>query len=76
MVDLQESMLLWVPVSRECPEESDELIQQVTIANGAVMDFCDGIITLEDAFDVIHDNGADIDAYIADLAQTISAIGA
>lgn len=68
-------MLLWIPNSQECPQESDELIQQVTAANGAVMDFCDGIITLETTLEIVSDCGADVDRYIADLDESIRFLG-
>lgn len=75
-MDLQESMLLWVPVNRECPQESDELIENVQIANGAVMDFCDGLLELDETLQIIESVDADVDDYLANLARTISAFGA
>ena len=76
MVDLQESMLLWIPVDPESPQESDELISDVTAANGAVLDFCDGIITLDQTLEIVDDCGADIDRYLADLDFTFRQLGA
>lgn len=75
-MNLQESMLLWIPIVRECPEESDDLIQQVTTANGAVIDFCDGYLSLDETLQVISDCDADVDDYIENLARTISCFGA
>lgn len=75
-MDLQESMLLWIPVSRECPEESDDLIQQVMTANGAVLDFCEGYLSLDETLQIVSDCNADVDDYIENLAQTISWFGA
>lgn len=69
-------MLLWIPNNMESQEESDDLIQLVTVANGAVLDFCDGVSPLEEMLEIIFDCGADVDEYLADLDSSIRAIGA
>lgn len=74
-MDLEESMLLWVPVTAECPQESDELIEKVTTANGAVIDFCDGIIGLEYSLEIISDCGANVDRYLAALDSSLRFLG-
>ena len=73
---LQEALFLWIPNTPKCPEESDALIQLVTVANGAVLDFCDGVSPLEETLEIISDCGADVDEYLADLDSSIRAFGA
>lgn len=75
-MNLQNAMLLWIPNTLESQEESDNLTQLVTIANGAVLDFCDGASPLEETLSIISDCGADIDEYLADLDSSIRASGA
>lgn len=70
----EESMLLWISVNSESDELDDEL-QFVTASNGAVIDFCDGLISLDDMFGAIEYYGADVDDYIEDLAQTVDLLG-
>lgn len=74
--NFQESMLLWIPADSESKEESDELNKNVTASNGAVLDFCDGLISLDDMFQTVEYYGADIDDYIEDLAETVNMFGA
>jgi hypothetical protein len=69
-------MLLWIPVHRESPEESDELIQKVTVANGAVLDFCDGFLAFSEMIEIVDDCGAQTDRYLADLDESIRFLGA
>lgn len=75
-MDLHEAMLLWIPNTPESPEESDDLIQLVTLANGAVLDFCDNVARLEETLEIIFDCGADVDEYLAVLDDLIRASGA
>ncbi len=74
-MDNLESMLLWIPVNQESPEETDELIQKVTLANDAVLDFSEGIISLDDTFQAVEYYGADIDNYRENLVESIRILG-
>lgn len=76
IVDFQESMLLWIPVTCESESESDDLNQKVTAANGAVFDFVDGIISLDDMVQSLECYGANVDDYLEDLAETVRIFGA
>lgn len=71
-----EPLLLWVPVNQEFIEETDELIQKVTLANDAVLDFTEGIITLDDTFQVIEHYGADVDEYQKIIDGNLRVLGA
>ena len=71
----EESMLLWLAVNSESESESDEELRLVTASNGAVLDFCDGLISLDDMFQAIEYYGADIDNYIEDLVETVNVFG-
>lgn len=72
-----EPMLLWVPVYSEMPEEeADDLILKVSLANDAILDFSEGIITLDETFQTIEQFGANIDEYRDNLAETIRIMGA
>lgn len=70
-MDNLEPMLLWVPGQQESPEETDDLIQKVTLANDAVLDFADGIITLDDTYQRIEHYGADVDKYRENLIEIV-----
>lgn len=70
----EESMLLWISVNSESDELDDEL-QFVTASNGAVIDFCDGLISLDDMFQAVEYYGADVDDYIEDLVETVNMFG-
>lgn len=76
MIDLQEASLLWIPSNVEFLEEFDLRASQATAANGAVMDFCDGIIRLDDCFQIIEANDVDIDAYIDAFKDMVGNFGA
>lgn len=69
-------MLLWIPGAQETEEESNELIAKVTAANGAVLDFCAGDLALDDCLQIVEHCGADVDRYIADLAETLTFVEA
>jgi hypothetical protein len=58
-----ELMLLWVPLYPGALEETDDLIEKVTSANDAILEFSEGIITLDDTFQIIEHYGADVDEY-------------
>lgn len=74
-MDIQKSMLLWIPSDSESIEESDDLNAKVTAANGAVIDFCDRLITLDDLFQTVEYYEADVDEYRALLSDTLSLYG-
>lgn len=77
MSNSTESMLLWVPIHPEIvEEETNDLIQKVTAANNAVLNFAEGIITLEDTFQVIEHYGANIDEYRNILDENLRVFGA
>lgn len=75
MFNFQESLLLWIPADSESEAESTELNKSVTAANGAVIDFCDGIISLDDTLQCIEYYGADVDEYLEDLGETVRIFG-
>lgn len=72
---LQESMLLWIPGTSESLEESDDLNSKVTAANGAVIDFCDRQISLDELLQIVEFYGGNVDNYRADLLESIVALG-
>ena len=74
-MNLQGSMLLWIP-EVESEEEWETRASEATQANGAVMDFCDRVITLDEMLQSIEHYGANIDNYLVDLAATVRAFGA
>lgn len=69
-------MLLWIPPSSESEAESDDLTTKVTLANGAVLDFCDRLISLDELLQTVEHYGADVDQYVTDLAHSIHLLGA
>lgn len=74
---LQSSMLLWLPNTSELePEETRDLIQKVTLANGAILDFCDGEVPFDDTLEIIEFYGADVDEYRSSIAETLLRYGA
>ena len=75
-MDLQTSMLLWIPANSDSVEESDDLTSKVTNANGAVLDFCSSLISLDELLQTVEHYGADVDQYITDLADSIQLLGA
>lgn len=76
MSNLENSMLLWIPANCSSEEESDELNQKVTASNGAILDFCDCLISLDEMLQSIEYYGADVDDYLEDLAETVRLFGA
>ena len=73
-MSLQNSMLLWIPTS--LINEDDSLIEKVNLANGAILDFCDGESSLSDTLETIEYYGADVDEYRVGLAQDLRILGA
>ena len=72
-----QSMLLWLPVSPDDPVgDRAQQIQNVTAANGAILDFCFGEISLSDAFEIINHYGANVDEYRAGLDEDLRFLGA
>ena len=72
-MSFRESMLLWLPVSSI---EDDKSIEEVTLANGAILDFCDGEINLADTLETIEYYGANVDEYRSGLAFDLKRLGA
>lgn len=73
-MDLRESMLLWLPSSMLTEQSS--LIEEVTAANGAILDFCDGELSFADTLEAIEYYGANVDQYRASLADDLRQLGA
>lgn len=74
-MDLQESMLLWIPGSQDSLDESDDLNQKVTAANKAVLDFCDLEISFDELLQIIGHYGGSIDNYRACIEESITGLG-
>lgn len=72
-MSLRGAMLLWLPAS-SC-DEDDSLIEKVTLANGAILDFCDGEINLADTLETIEYYGANVDEYRSGLALEVKLLG-
>ncbi len=70
---VRESMLLWLPYSMLTEQPS--LIEEVTAANGAILDFCDGELSFNDTLEVIDFYGANVDQYRAGLALDLQRLG-
>jgi len=70
------SMLLWIPVNVKSEESSDDLNQKVTASNGAIFDFTEQIISLDEMLQTIEYYGASVDEYLDDLAETVRIFGA
>lgn len=60
MSDLQESVMLWLPSHMV---ESEEATNNVTKANGLIMDFCDLDIPLEQVLDEFSAMGISPDEF-------------
>jgi hypothetical protein len=75
MPDLKDAMLLWIPHSWESDDEFELRAAQATEANGGVLDFCDGTITLDDMFQIVEANECDIDIYINNLSHLVELLG-
>ncbi len=75
MIDPQEAFLLWVPGNVESTDEFDLRAAQATEVNGAVLDFCDGIIRLDDCFQIVEANDVDIDSYIENFKDIVGKFG-
>jgi hypothetical protein len=56
--------------------EDDEAVADVTKANGLILDFCDGEISLEQIVDEFSDLGVHTDTYLDDLDLTLRRLGA
>jgi len=68
-------MLLWLPASSIALEQEPLLIEQVTAANGAIIDFCDGDQSFGDMLETIEYYGANVDAYRHSLAEDLRLLG-
>lgn len=67
------SMLLWIPTY--LIDEDDSLIEKVTSANGAILDFCDGELSFADTLETIEYYGANVDEYRSGLALEVKLLG-
>ncbi len=72
---LVESMFLWLPTNIETEEESEQLIERVTLANDAVIDFCEGNRTFSDSLEIISACNIDIDNYLDTLSENFRTMG-
>ena len=72
-MSFRESMLLWLPSSMLNEQES--LIEEVTYANGAILDFCDGELSFADTLETIEYYGANVDEYRSGLATDVKLLG-
>ena len=71
-MSFRESMLLGLPVSLI---EDDKSIEEVTYANGAILDFCDGELSFADTLETIEYYGANVDEYGSGLATDVKLLG-
>lgn len=69
-------MQLWIPVNQESSEESIQLIQNNTLANDAVMSFCEGEISLDTTLEMLEQYEVDIDEYRDVLVEAVRRLGA
>ncbi|MGL4618343.1 MAG: hypothetical protein ACRCZS_04700 [Chroococcidiopsis sp.] len=74
-MSFRESMLLWLPTSMP-NDGKPSLIEEVTAANGAILDFCDGHQNFDDTLEIIEHYGANVDAYRHSLAEDLRILGA
>ena len=72
-MSFRESMLLWLPASML--DEQPGRIEEVTAANGAILDFCDGELSFADTLEAIEYYGANVDEYRASLADDLRRSG-
>ena len=72
-MSFRESMLLWLPSSML--DEQPLLIKEVTAANGAILDFCDGELSFADTLETIEYYGANVDQYRTVLASDLRQLG-
>lgn len=73
MANLSESMMLWLP---SYMVEDDEAVEDVTKANGLILDFCSQEICLEQVIDELSDLDVHTDTYLDDLDLTLTRLGA
>jgi hypothetical protein len=71
--NLSESMLLWLP---SYLVEDSEAVQEMTSANGLILDFCQQEISLEQVCDEFSTIGVDMDDYLNRLDSTLHRLGA
>ncbi len=72
-MNFRESMLLWLPSSML--DEQPKLIEEVTAANGVILDFCDGELSFADTLEAIEYYGANVDQYRGALAEDLRRLG-
>lgn len=70
---LSESMFLWLPSHLT---EDTEAIQNITNANGLILDFCEQEISLEQVCDEFSAINVDMDDYLSNLDSSLRRLGA
>lgn len=74
MIDkLQKPMMLWLP---SYMVDDEEAVEDITKANGLVVDYLDGDICIEQMLDEFNDIGVDLDDYEKKLETTLRRLGA
>jgi hypothetical protein len=71
--NLSECMFLWLPSHMV---EDPEAVEDVTKANGLILDFCDSEVSFEQVLDEFSTIGVDMDDYLSDLDLTMRRLGA
>lgn len=66
--------MLWLP--SHMVEDDPEAVETVTSANGIILDFCDGNISLEQVLDELNDHHVDMDDYLDNFEQSLHRFGA
>jgi hypothetical protein len=74
-MDLQQSMLLWLPINKIDSHEDESLFSNLTAANGHVLDFWDGKCSLDETLMAIEYYGANPDDYRAMLDANLRYFG-
>lgn len=70
---LSESMFLWLP---SYMTEDTEAVQDITNANGLILDFCEQEISFEQVCDELSTINVDMDDYLNNLNLTLRRLGA
>jgi hypothetical protein len=74
MNNFNEAVMLWLPA---CLVKDDvEAVETVTIANGIILDFCDGEIGFEQALEELCDQRVNVDSYLENFEQSLRQFGA
>lgn len=73
MSRFDEAVMLWLP--DYMVEDDPEAVETVTAANGTILDFCDGHISLEQVLDELSDRQVDVDDYLDNFEQCLHRYG-